>query len=72
MLEISNCNETHLNYYICSSVNYSDFEYDGKKVFENMEPVHTDIAFMKKKFFQVMTCSIPSFLIFMIFSSSLA
>jgi len=35
-----------------NSVIYSDFEYEGRKVFENMEPVHTDITFMKKKFFQ--------------------
>ena len=35
-----------------SSVLYRDFEYDGKKVFEDMDPIHPEIAFMKKKFFQ--------------------
>jgi len=33
-------------------VTYSEFEFEGKKVFEGMDPKHTDLAFMKKKFFQ--------------------
>jgi len=35
-----------------NSVLYRDFEYEGKKVFEDMDPIHPEIAFMKKKFFQ--------------------
>lgn len=35
-----------------NSIKYSDFEFEGKKVFEGMDPKHTELAFMKKKFFQ--------------------
>jgi len=35
-----------------NSILYRDFEFEGKKVFEDMDPVHPEIAFMKKKFFQ--------------------
>jgi len=35
-----------------NSILYKDFEYEGKKVFEDMDPIHQEIAFMKKKFFQ--------------------
>jgi len=35
-----------------NSVTYRDFEYQGKKPFEEMGEVHTELAFMKKKFFQ--------------------
>jgi len=35
-----------------NSIKYSDFEFEGKKVFEGMDPRHTELAFMKKKFFQ--------------------
>jgi len=35
-----------------NAVEYRDFEFEGKKPFEDMGEVHTDIAFMKKKFFQ--------------------
>merc|ERR1712183_261950 len=34
-----------------NSIVYRDFEYEGKKVFEDMDPIHQEIAFMKKKFF---------------------
>merc|ERR1712034_110565 len=37
---------------LSSSIKYSDFEFEGKKVFEGMDPRHTELAFMKKKFFQ--------------------
>jgi len=35
-----------------NSILYRDFEYEGRKVFEDMDPIHQEIAFMKKKFFQ--------------------
>eukprot|EP00092_Neocalanus_flemingeri_P037729 GFUD01041077.1.p1 GENE.GFUD01041077.1~~GFUD01041077.1.p1 ORF type:complete len:299 (+),score=60.64 GFUD01041077.1:75-971(+) len=35
-----------------NSINYSEYEFEGKKVFEGMDPNHTELAFMKKKFFQ--------------------
>jgi len=35
-----------------NSIKYSEFEFEGKKVFEGMDPKHTELAFMKKKFFQ--------------------
>ena len=35
-----------------SSIKYADFEFEGKKVFEGMDPQDIEIAFMKKKFFQ--------------------
>merc|ERR1711915_381690 len=35
-----------------NSLEYKDFEFEGKKVFEGMGETHTDLAFMKKKFFQ--------------------
>ena len=40
------------HFQIFSSIKYSDFEFEGKKVFEGMDPKHTELAFMKKKFFQ--------------------
>jgi len=35
-----------------NSINYGDFEFEGRKVFESMNPPDTELAFMKKKFFQ--------------------
>jgi len=35
-----------------NSIKYSEYEFEGKKVFEGMNPKHTELAFMKKKFFQ--------------------
>lgn len=35
-----------------NSIQYEDFEFEGKKVFEGMDPRHTELTFMKKKFFQ--------------------
>ena len=35
-----------------SSIVYRDFEYEGEKPFEEMNPVHPELAMMKKKFFQ--------------------
>jgi len=35
-----------------NSVKYSEFEFQGEKVFEGMNPIHTELTFMKKKFFQ--------------------
>jgi len=35
-----------------NSIKYGDYEFEGTKVFEGMDPKHTELAFMKKKFFQ--------------------
>ena len=35
-----------------SSINYEDFEFEGRKVFSGMEGENNEIYFMKKKFFQ--------------------
>lgn len=35
-----------------SSIVYRDFEYEGRKPFAEMNPVHPELAMMKKKFFQ--------------------
>jgi len=35
-----------------NSIKYADFEFEGKKVFEGMDPQDNEMTFMKKKFFQ--------------------
>jgi len=35
-----------------NSIQYADYEFEGKKVFDGMDSNHTELAFMKKKFFQ--------------------
>ena len=37
---------------LSSSIKYADFEFEGKKVFEGMDPHDIEMTFMKKKFFQ--------------------